>query len=79
MYSNPANRFLVQPAEAASLRENVVSGNLSPEQCEMHLVSLEALGYLQTGQYERFIEIRAANIAVLEREFVQPLVRKFAP
>ncbi len=76
-YSNPANRFLVQPAEASALRESVLSGNLAADQCQIHLVSEEGLECLKLGRYEQFVDLRAENIATLESEFAKPMVARF--
>jgi hypothetical protein len=79
VFSSPGNRFLVLPAEVTSLRELVVRGVLSHELCAMHVISDEALHFLQTEDFDRFVSPRLNDIEMLEHEFVGPFVEAFEP
>jgi Protein of unknown function DUF262 len=77
IFSSPANRFLVHPAEAGSLRDAVLTGSLSPDSCEKHVISTKALDALKARNFSFFVERRRLDILNLEDKFVTPLVRLF--
>jgi hypothetical protein len=77
-YSSPGNRFLVLPAEAGTLRDAIVGGDLSNQLRERHLISDDAFKALTDGNFARFIQIRLSDIVDLENRFIRPLVERFA-
>ena len=78
-YSSPGNRFLVHPADAATLREQVLTGDLSAELCEKHVIPPESLDALRERNYVFFVVSRYNRIIQLERDFALPLARLFDP
>lgn len=66
VYANPGNRFLVQPGEAASLRDKILDGAVSDELCKEHVISWEALKHLRNSNYVAFVELRRITILRLE-------------
>jgi hypothetical protein len=79
VFSSPANRFLVHPANAASLRDAVLSGSLTKELCANHVISDRAVYSLRNGDFRTFVTQRLSEIEELEHQFVGPLAEIFRP
>lgn len=76
-FSNPANRFLVHPTEATSLRDAILTGNPSADLCAKHVISKAALDALKERNFVLFVERRRMDVLSLEDRFVSPLVKLF--
>ena len=77
IFSSPANRFLVLPAEAGLLRDAILSGNPSTDLCAKHVISTKALDALKQRDFVSFVERRRLDILSLEDRFITPLVSLF--
>ncbi len=78
-FSSPANRFLIHPAEANSLRDVVLNGTINHELASRHLIDSASLSQLQDGRYDEFVKCRAQTIKSVEADFIRPLVQPFLP
>ncbi|MCK1496084.1 DUF262 domain-containing protein [Bradyrhizobium sp. 188] len=76
-FSSAGNRFLVLPAEAGSLRDAILSRNVTDLVREKHVISDAALTAIHNGDLPGFISQRLADIVELELRFLRPLVEQF--
>lgn len=79
VFSSPANRFLVQPANVSELRDAVLQGQLDETLRKAHVISDESLEDLVAGNHGAFALKRLADIHALEGAFASPLVALFLP
>ncbi|WP_156652712.1 DUF262 domain-containing protein [Methylobacterium sp. Leaf86] len=77
LFSGPANRFLVHPNEAALLRDRLLTGAISDDLREMHLISDDGVKALNDGDYDHFINCRLLEIQKEESDFIRPIVALF--
>jgi hypothetical protein len=79
VFSSPANRFLVEPADAGILRDLLLTGNMDAEMRRAHIVPSEALEALSAGDARKFVELRLQAIHQTETAFLSPHAELFSP
>lgn len=75
IYSSYANRFLLIPAKAAELKEQLVLGQLPEQIARKLLISSDMLRALRLGDHENFIDLREKSICEVEKRFYEPHLR----
>jgi hypothetical protein len=63
-------RFWIDPTEAGSLKARLINQELSDDDKSTHLISDEALDYLEMGLPDVFADIRARDIFEYEKETI---------
>ncbi len=69
IYSNYANRFLVDPKHGMTFRENLLSGSLSTAEMGSMLINSDMVLSLVHGDHEKFLQLRSVEIARVEKNF----------
>ncbi|OLS50795.1 DUF262 domain-containing protein [Rhodovulum sulfidophilum] len=72
IYSSYANRFLVAPADAAKLRDELNSASISETTASKLLLSEEMLTAVKNGRHQEFVALREEKISSVEKDFYQP-------
>jgi hypothetical protein len=75
LVSNPANRILLPPVPGKMVRTQLldIPSSIRSQVLASHLISEDAYHALHHGEEREFIELRAADLARIEREFMMEL------
>ena len=73
---SPGTRFLCEPEKSGELRQGLLSGQLSSQACEAHVITDDALASLHDGQWGDFVWKRWAIVQWLESEFLKGVLER---
>lgn len=81
LVSNPANRILLPPTPGKMARTQLmeIHKSVRSQVLASHLISEDAYEALYYGNEQEFIELRAADLAKLERDFLTELALPLPP
>jgi len=74
IYSNYANRFLVDPKSTLLFKEKMLSGQFSTAEMSRMLIDHDMVEALRENNHEQFLLLRSVQISSMEREFYTPHV-----
>lgn len=76
IYSSYANRFIINPKNTNSFKDKARTGDFSAAEMRNLLISSDMVEALKRDDHDEFVNLRSEKIALTERDFYGPHVRK---